>query len=74
MLAGRGGCTYIPDIFKYMADIRISMGTITLSIDDRTEREFRRLVEKILGKRKGVLGEAATEAMDLWIRSESGCS
>lgn len=71
MLAGRGGCTYIPDIFKYMADIRISMGTITLSIDDRTEREFRRLVEKILGKRKGVLGEAATEAMDLWIRTKA---
>jgi len=71
MLAGRGGCTYIPDIFKYMADIRISMGTITLSIDDRTEREFRRLVEKILGKRKGALGEAATEAMDLWIRTKA---
>ena len=46
------------------------MGTITLSIDDRTEREFRRLVEKILGKRKGALGEAATEAMDLWIRAK----
>ncbi len=44
------------------------MGTITLSIDDRTEQEFRELVEKILGKRKGALGEAATEAMKIWIR------
>lgn len=47
------------------------MGTITLSIDDQTEREFRRLVEKILGKRKGTLGEAATEAMNLWIREKT---
>ncbi|MFA5613257.1 MAG: hypothetical protein WC993_02175 [Methanoculleus sp.] len=47
------------------------MGTITLSIDDRTEQEFRRLVEKILGRRKGALGEAATEAMDLWIREKT---
>ncbi|KUG21357.1 MAG: hypothetical protein KO206_00695 [Methanomicrobiaceae archaeon] len=47
------------------------MGTITLSIDDQTERAFRRLAEKILGKRKGALGEAATEAMNLWIREKT---
>jgi len=47
------------------------MGTITLSIDDRTEKEFRRLVEKTLGKRKGALGEAATEAMEIWIRAKT---
>jgi len=47
------------------------MGTITLSIDDRTEQDFRRLAEKILGKRKGSLGEAATEAMNLWIREKT---
>ncbi|WP_292364726.1 MULTISPECIES: hypothetical protein [unclassified Methanoculleus] len=47
------------------------MGTITLSIDDRTEQAFRRLAEKILGKRKGSLGEAATEAMNLWIREKT---
>jgi len=63
--------TYISHIFKYIIDIRISMGTITLSIDDRIEQEFRRLVEEILGKRKGALGEAATEALDLWIRTKT---
>jgi len=47
------------------------MGTITLSIDDRTEQAFRRLAEKILGKQKGYLGEAATEAMNLWIREKT---
>ncbi|MDV2482462.1 hypothetical protein F8E02_10710 [Methanoculleus sp. Wushi-C6] len=47
------------------------MGTITLSIDDRTEQEFRGLVEKILGKRKGALGEAATEAMKIWIKTKT---
>lgn len=47
------------------------MGIITLSIDDRTEQDFRRLAEKILGKRKGSLGEAATEAMNLWIREKT---
>ncbi|ABN57779.1 MULTISPECIES: hypothetical protein [Methanoculleus] len=47
------------------------MGTITLSIDDGTEQDFRRLVEKILGKRKGALGEAATEAMKIWIREKT---
>ena len=47
------------------------MGTITLSIDDRTEQEFRGLVEKVLGKRKGALGEAATEAMKIWIRAKT---
>jgi len=47
------------------------MGTITLSVDDRTEHTFRELVEKIFGKRKGALGEAATEAMDIWIREKT---
>jgi len=47
------------------------VGIITLSIDDRTEQDFRRLAEKILGKRKGSLGEAATEAMNLWIREKT---
>lgn len=47
------------------------MGTITLSIDDQTEEDFRQLVERILGKRKGALGEAATEAMSLWIREKT---
>lgn len=47
------------------------MGTITLSIDDQTEADFRRLVEKILGRRKGALGEATTEAMKIWIREKT---
>lgn len=44
------------------------MGTITLSIDDDTERAFRKLAKKVLGEKKGHLGEAATDAFNLWIR------
>ncbi|KUK70774.1 MAG: hypothetical protein XD88_0427 [Methanocalculus sp. 52_23] len=43
------------------------MGTITLSIDDETERRFRSTAKKVIGERKGYLGEAATDAMKLWI-------
>jgi hypothetical protein len=44
------------------------MGTITISIDDDTERSFRQVAERKLGKKKGYLGQATTEAMKLWIR------
>lgn len=47
------------------------MATITLSIDDATEKAFREVVRRILGERKGSLGEAATEALDHWVREKT---
>jgi len=47
------------------------MGTITVNVDDKTEKEFRQTAGSIYGKRKGYLGEAITDAMELWIRKES---
>ena len=41
------------------------MGIITVSVDDETEKEFRKLVEEKGGK-KGDLGKAVTEAMKKW--------
>ena len=47
------------------------MATITLSIDDETERRFRSTARKVIGERKGYLGEAATDAMKLWIHEKT---
>lgn len=47
------------------------MGTITLSIDDETERNFRKLAKKVIGEKKGHLGEAATDACKLWIHEKT---
>ncbi len=44
------------------------MGTLTISVDDDTEKTFREVAERKLGKKKGYLGQATTEAMKLWIR------
>jgi hypothetical protein len=46
------------------------MGVVTLSVDDDVEEEFRAAVEETSSKKKGALGEAATEAMRLWIRKK----
>ncbi len=40
-----------------------SMGTITVSVDDTVEKEFRRFVEEYKGGKKGDLGKAISEAM-----------
>ncbi len=42
------------------------MGTITISVDDEVEKEFRKLVEEHKGGKKGDLGKAITEAMKKW--------
>lgn len=42
------------------------MGTITLNIDDDTEKEFRDAVKGKYGIGKGKLGKAAAEAMKKW--------
>jgi predicted transcriptional regulator len=46
------------------------MATITISVDDETERKFREVVTRMHGKRKGALGEATTEALNLWVKEK----
>ncbi len=46
------------------------MGTITVNINDDVENNFRKKVYRLYGKRKGVLGEALTEAMLEWGRKK----
>lgn len=46
------------------------MGTITISVDDDTEMEFRDVVKEEIGETKGSLGSAITEAMNLWIKNK----
>jgi len=43
------------------------MGTITISIDDEIEKKFRDRAKKVHGERKGALGQAVAEAMNLWV-------
>jgi hypothetical protein len=47
------------------------MGTITISIDDATEKKFREVARRRIGDRKGSLGKATTEALELWIRTQT---
>jgi hypothetical protein len=47
------------------------MGTITINIDDDTEKRFRNAAKKKLGERKGYLGRATTEALECWVRMQS---
>jgi len=42
------------------------MVTITVNVNNETERVFRNKVYRIYGKRKGSLGKAITEAMKSW--------
>ena len=43
------------------------MGTMTINVDDNVEKKFRAQAKKVHGERKGALGQAVKEAMDLWI-------
>ena len=47
------------------------MGTMTINVEDETEKLFRKLAGAKYGKRKGAIGEAVTEAMQIWLKSES---
>lgn len=47
------------------------MGTITISVDDQVEAKFREVAKRVLGDRKGYLGEATTDAMRLYIREKT---
>ena len=44
------------------------MGTITISVDDKTESQFREVVRQEIGIGKGKLGYAIMEALNLWIK------
>lgn len=46
------------------------MAIITISIDDKINKEFRKFVEKKLGKGKGILKKAIMEAIKKWIEEE----
>ena len=43
------------------------MGTITISVDDKTEQAFRKMAGAIYGTGKGHLGKALTEAIQEWV-------
>lgn len=45
------------------------MGTMTISIDDEVEREFRTTVGGIKGHYKGALGDALNEVITKWIEA-----
>ena len=47
------------------------MATITISVDDDVEKQFRETAKKVMGNRKGFLGRAVTEAMRLWVREKT---
>ncbi|MDP3765336.1 MAG: hypothetical protein Q8R04_02385 [Nanoarchaeota archaeon] len=46
------------------------MATITISVKDEVDREFRETVKKKLGQGKGVLGKAIEEAIEKWVHDE----
>ncbi len=46
------------------------MATITISIKDEVNKEFREAVNKRLGRGKGILGKAVEEAMEKWLHDE----
>ena len=47
------------------------MGNITISVDDDTEKRFRKAAKKKLGERKGYLGKATAEALECWILKQT---
>lgn len=46
------------------------MGTITVNVDDKTERRFRETVKREVGVGKGILGKAITEALNTWVEEK----
>ncbi|MEK6888467.1 MAG: hypothetical protein AABX14_05985 [Candidatus Aenigmatarchaeota archaeon] len=47
------------------------MATLTVNVSDDIEKKFRKMAGSKYGKRKGYLGEAVTEAMKTWMKSDS---
>ncbi len=50
-----------------MLFLNISMGTITISIEDETESRFRETVKQVAGEGKGKLGKAVEEALASYV-------
>jgi hypothetical protein len=50
------------------------MGTITISIDDETEKKLRKIASMKFGKTKGHLGSAVTEAVEMWSNKVKNCN
>ena len=46
------------------------MGTITISVEDAVEENFRKTASETKGSGKGVLGKAVTEAMREWVEKK----
>jgi len=46
------------------------MGTITISVEDIVEENFRKTATETAGRGKGVLGKAVTEAMQEWVEKK----
>jgi len=46
------------------------MPTMTISINDEINKEFRQTVKKEFGEGKGVLGKAVEEAVKKWIEEK----
>ena len=46
------------------------MGIITISIKDEVENEFRQTIKKEIGEGKGVIGQAAEEAIKKWVEEK----
>jgi len=47
------------------------MGRLLVVIDDDLEEEFRKIVAKIYGFKKGALSRAIEEAIRLWLKKYS---
>lgn len=43
------------------------MATITISVDDNVEKKFRKVAAEAYNGKKGYLGDAVTEAMEVWV-------
>jgi len=46
------------------------VGRIFVEVPDELEKRFRMKVLELHGAKKGVLGEAVTEALELWIEAK----
>lgn len=46
------------------------MGTVTITISDETEQQFRQMVKQKLGEGKGKLGKAVDEALANWAQDK----
>ena len=57
--------------FKYFEYQLHPMGTITININDETEKKFREKARQLYGLRKGALGQAVMEALQEWSRKKT---